>query len=290
MEKIKLITDTACDIPKDAAEKLGIQVLSIPITIGDQGYMEGQDFTNEEFYNILLESKTVPCTSHIPAPMFREIFEQAYNDGFNRIICATINSKGSSMFQAATLAANTFAEEHADDDAKICVLDSKTYTMAYGLPLMAAAQSILDGASYDKVVADLKTAFNSMEIAFTIFNLDFAKKSGRISAAAALVGGVLGLRPLLTFVDGENKIAGKYRGDKTAINEMIKYTLDRIPDKSKPYCVAHGLEADAAREVAEILTAELGHPPVCIYPVGASIAINAGPRLVGIIFEGENKA
>ena len=56
-------------------------LLFIPITIGDQGYMEGQDFTNEEFYNILLESKTVPCTSHIPAPMFHEIFEQAYNDG-----------------------------------------------------------------------------------------------------------------------------------------------------------------------------------------------------------------
>ncbi|MEG1779199.1 MAG: DegV family protein, partial [Oscillospiraceae bacterium] len=174
MEKIKLMSDTACDIPKDIGKKLGIELLPIPITIDGKGYLEGEDFTFQEFYEILVQSKELPFTSHITAHTFTESFANLYKDGYNRIICTTINSKGSNMFEAATIAKDLFYEQYPEalDTVKISVLDSKTYSMAYGLPLMIAADKLKNGASYDELVDYLIEAYNRVEVYFTVFNLD----------------------------------------------------------------------------------------------------------------------
>lgn len=291
MEKIKLITDTCCDIPKEEAARLGIQMLPIPITIGDKGYMEGEDFTNMEFYQLLLDSKALPCTSHIPAPVFQDAFEQAVEEGYNRIICVTINSKGSSMFQAANMARSAFFEDHPEqqEKVKIEIIDSHLYSMGYGMPLTIAAEMKEKGSSFEEITTFLKDGFSSMEVYFTMLTLDFAKKSGRIGAAAALVGGLLGLRPVLSFIDGDNKVASKTRGDKAVISELAKITVNRIADKSGPYCIATGMNTEHAAPLIEALTQELGHPPMGVYHIGASVAINAGPQVVGVGFFGEKR-
>lgn len=291
MEKIKLITDTSCDIPKDQANRMDIQMLPIPITIGDKGYMEGEDFTTDEFYQILLDSPELPCTSHIPAPVFTQAFQQAAQEGYNRIICVTINSKGSNMFQAATMARSFFFEEFPQwkDSVRIEVIDSKAYTMGYGMPLLMAASMVEEGASFEAVTAFLQDCFARMEIYFTVSTLEFAKKSGRINAAAALVGGLLGLRPILSFIDGDNKIVSKIRGDKAAIAELARLATERVADKSRPYCIAIGMNKGQEAPLVEALTKEFGHPPAGIYHIGACIAINAGPQVVGVGFFGEKR-
>ncbi|MEG1778477.1 MAG: DegV family protein [Oscillospiraceae bacterium] len=291
MEKIKIMSDTACDIPKEIGAALGIDLLPIPITIDGKGYLEGEDFTYEEFYEILLQSKELPFTSHITAPAFTEKFIRAYKEGYNRIICTTINSKGSSMFEAAIIAKELFYGEYpeAKDKVKIAVLDSKTYSMAYGLPLMIAADKLKNGANYDELVEYLIDAYNRVEVYFTVFTLDFAKRSGRISAAAALVGGMLGLRPIMTFMNGDNKVVSKVRGDKQAVAELANIAAERYIVPKSPYVVLVGDDKQAGEPLVEAMTKQMGYPPIGVYFIGSCVAINAGPKVVGQVFLGESR-
>ena len=135
MYKIKMITDSASDIPREMAEQWGIEVLSIPIAIDDRAYREREDFSPQEFYKILENSPKIPVTSHITAVEFLEQYRKYYKMDYTDIVLVTINSAGSNMFDAATLARNLFYEEEPDarEKVNIHIIDSKCYTVAYGL-------------------------------------------------------------------------------------------------------------------------------------------------------------
>ncbi|HEX3027584.1 MAG TPA: DegV family protein, partial [Clostridia bacterium] len=204
MRKIRILTDSASDIPLKIAERLDIKVLPIPITHDGKSYHERVEFSNEQFYQLLLESRVVPFTSHINANTYLEEYKKAYEQGYTQILNVTINSLGSSMFDSANLAKRMFYEETgvAEDRMRIEVMDSKTYTIAYGLAVIRAAEMADRGIELDDIVAYLSDWFDRLEIMFSVYSLDFVKKSGRVGCAAAFVGELLGLRPVIVFVDG----------------------------------------------------------------------------------------
>ena len=290
MERIKLIADTACDISIEQGVKEGIEILPIPITIQGKGYYEGIDFTSEEFYKILESCREIPVTSHVLSVTFCDSFSKAYEEGCTHIICCCINGKGSATLGAARAARETFYEQHPEARSAfpIAVLDGCSYTLGYGYPILEAARRIRRGElDYRGAVDYLKECFRSMEIYFTVFTLDFARKSGRISCTAALVGGALGLRPVMSILDGEIVIAAKVRGDRNAIVQMVDLAARRPrPFEKTPYLVLRGSSPEAAQLTAQLMEERLGYPPVGIYPIGAAIAINAGPRLAAVVFQG----
>ena len=124
---------------------------------------------------------------------------------------------------------------------------------------------------------------------FSVYTLDFAKKSGRISCAAAFVGEVLGLRPVFTIIDGEIKIIEKVRGDKNIVPKMVKAVVQRIAEKGSDYQVLSAYSEEPANELAQSLTKELGYPPSGIYKIGASVTINSGPKVVGVALTGRKR-
>lgn len=95
---IKIITDSAADIPKSEAEPLGIQMLPIPITVDGKTYLEGIDFTSEEYYKILAASKAIPTTAQITVIQFAEAFAKALEEGYDHIICVTITATASAAY------------------------------------------------------------------------------------------------------------------------------------------------------------------------------------------------
>lgn len=149
-EKILLMTDTASDIADEDLIASEIMMLPIPITIDGQGYLERMDFTTEEFYDRLAASKELPVTSHISSFTYEQAYKDAFERGYTHVINVTITSEGSNMFVAAVTGKRQFFEEHPEAVGKmeIKVLDSGSYTLGYGYPLVEAGKNEFKGRRF----------------------------------------------------------------------------------------------------------------------------------------------
>lgn len=287
-QKILLITDSACDIPDEALLRGGIVMLPIPIAIDAKGYLERVDFTREEFYGLLSTAKECPSTSHILATTYEQSYVEAMEQGYTDVIVVTITSRGSNMFSAAVLGKKNFLEEHPGA-LRITVLDSGSYTLGYGYPLIEAAELARGGASAEEVIAYLDDWFSCVEIIFAAYSLEYAKKSGRIPAAAAFVGDVLGLRPLISIIDGETKVVEKVRGDKNVVTHMVAYAKSRAVDKKPVTAAMRGTVDVYGEQLIKEITKVFGHAPRMYEKLGASITINSGPKTVGFLYRGKKR-
>lgn len=290
-QKILLLTDSACDIEDEDLQESGIIMLPIPITIDGKGYLERVDFTKTEFYDRLQTAKELPVTSHILALTFQQAYEDALEHGYTDVITVTITSKGSNMFEAAVLAKRNFFEEHpeAAEDIRITILDSGSYTLGYGYPLLEAAKLIKAGATASDVIDYLEDMFSTIEIYFAPYSLVYAKKSGRIPAAAAFVGDVLGLRPIISIIDGKTTVIEKVRGDKNLVTRIVEQAYAHCTDKKSPTAIIYGSAEECGEEIWKAVAKKFGHAPKARFQAGAAITINSGPKVVGLIVRGEKR-
>lgn len=290
MQKIRVLTDSASDLPQELACRNGITVLPIPISHEGRTFLERVDFTNGEFYRRMLGSKEIPSTSHITAQTYLEKYEEAFAEGADGLLNVTINSLGSSMFSAACMAKKMFCENHPEAGFRIEVVDSKTYTMAYGIAVLHAAEMLQAGAEFDAVLSMLEDWFARVEILCSVYSLEFVKKSGRVTPAAAFVGEILGMRPLITFIGGVPKVLGKVRGDKNVVPRLFATAKNRMSGSGYPVLIMCGTPEREAQELGELVRKELDEVPFAgTFSVGASIAINSGPQVVALVYAGEKR-
>lgn len=289
MSKIKLVTDSACDIPKEKEQQLGIRILNFPLTVDGEGYREREDFTEEEFYDILLNCRKVPTTAQITQTEFLEVYEEYFQQGYTDLIYVSINAKGSNTYNSALLAKQRFEEKHPGTEFGIHVLDSKTYTIAYGYAVMEAAVKAEKGCPAGEIVAYLEDWFDSVEVYFAPYSLDFVKKSGRVSVAAAFVGELMGLRPIINFNGGDARIVEKVRGDKNVIPALVRIASSVMIPQT-PHMIIGGCLPEKTGEIAKEFEKKVGYPGAGVFKAGAAIAINAGPKIVGIIVKGKRRS
>lgn len=286
MANVQFLTDSAADIPKQLRERLGIVALSFPIAVGDREYRDGEDCTPQEFYQILLAAQKIPTHSQLTSFIFLEQFESAFDAGVTDVIYTSINSKASATYQNALQARDEFFEQHPDtkDRFRIHVIDSLTYTMGYGYAIVKGAEMAQTGAAVAEIVAFIQDWVDHVRVLFTPFDLKYAKKSGRVSAAAAFVGDALGLKPVMTFEDGESKILEKVRGEKKVLSAMMDICKKtRAPET--PYLVIRADNEKQSDLFLECCKNELGCDHLAMeYYIGGVISINAGPNLIGLIY------
>lgn len=290
VQKIKFIADTASDIPDDLLLEYDIDMPSVPITIDGKGYYERRSFTIPEFYRILSRTKEIPKTSRVPVEDYQNCYYRAYQQGFTDIINVTINAGGSGTNASAHMAAELFYAEYAEakDKINIHIIDSRTYTMAYGYPVVESAKMARAGKSVKDILDYLEDFFSCLEIYLACFTLEYAKKSGRINAAAAFVGDVLGLRPIISMIDGETKIVERVRGEKMLLTQLLRY-FDQHHNPADPFAIAAcGDVSEYGLLLQEALQKKLGRE-VPLYYAGASIVINSGPKIVAIICRGKKR-
>lgn len=285
MSHIKFVTDSAADIPRDRREELGIQVLPFPIAMGVKEYQDGFDFTPDEFYQMLLAAPQIPTHAQLTPFVFYQCFEAAYREGVTDLIYTAINSKGSATHQNAIQARDEFYEEYPDTAKtfRIHIIDSHNYTLSYGWAVMEGARMAQTGSSVEEILSFMQNWIDHVRVIFAPLDLRFAKKSGRVSAAAAFVGDALGLKPIMTFENGESKILNKVRGEKNVIPTILSLCQNNRQEGT-PYFVIRGQNLEIAQKMEEICTQTLGEKSTMTYPIGGVIAINAGPNIVGIVY------
>ena len=287
MEKILLLTDSACDIPLDVAHDLGIRVMPIPIEVDGAPHHDG-DFTLDEFYDILERCKKIPTTSHINYHQILQQYLQADEQGYTHLLHVTINAQGSNMIQAANHAKELFAQQRPHSAMHIRIIDSGTYSVGYGFPLTEAARMLQKGVGYAAVRDYLLDWFGSLEIYFSVYSLDFVKKSGRVSCTAAFVGDILGLRPIIRIMDGRVEVVDKVRGDAKVVPALAGWAQKQMCERS-PYATLCARYFDRRAQLTGAMQKALGYPPVGEYRAGAYIAINAGPQIIGVMVKGHRR-
>ena len=285
MEKIKFIADTASDIPDSDLAEYHIDLPSVPIVVDGAEYFERKSFSIQEFYDILINSKEIPVTSRVPLADFLACYQNAYKEGYTDVICVTINAGGSGTNASAVMARDHFYAEfpEAKGVMSIHIVDSRTYSMAFGYPVVQAAQKARDGASTAEILAYLEDWFGRVEILLGCYSLEYARKSGRIGAATAFVGDMLGLRPVIAMVDGQTKTVAKVRGDKNLTGLIMSSLKDKTKTTPEGLFIICGQGEGSAEELQGMIqdTYGVGAP---FYHAGASIAINAGPQIVAVVY------
>lgn len=282
--KFVVMTDSACDLPVEMAQKAGVYILNFTITLDGQEYEERRDFTPDEYYGMLRTCEGIPTTAKITHLRFLEEFEAQAANGVKELLYVSICGRGSGTNEAAHMAKEKFDKKHGGDMA-IYIVDSNAYSMGYGWPVVEAARKLNNGALMSEVVEYLENWFARCDIVLGAYSLRFIKKSGRVSAAAAFAGELLGLRPIISLTDGVSRVQKKVRGDKDVIPTLVQYAEEHMDDT----CTYMVVGADAARmdEMAALCTKRFKQKPLGCFKAGAAVSTNTGPDLVALIFLGE---
>ena len=286
MAKIKFITDSASDISETYEKKYDILIMNFKVAMGDKSYTSRVDFDNNKFYKMLDAYDGVPVTSQITALEFLETYKKLYEEGYTDIIVTTINSKGSATYDNSVMAVSMLYDEVPESQGRINIynIDGVGYTGAYGYPVIQGAKKARKGMSAKDIVAYMKDWIDNCIIFFAPYTLKYAKKSGRIPSAAAFVGEVMGLKPVMRIQNNKIVTETKVRGEKSVIPKILDLTLEHMIPKT-PYCIVYGNDEAVMEEMAQSMIKKVGYPPEKYFQIGAAIAINAGPRVVGVIFK-----
>ncbi|MCI8653871.1 MAG: DegV family protein [Angelakisella sp.] len=282
---LKIITDSAADVPRSEAEEYGIRVMPIPITVDGTTYREGVDFTSEEYYPMLLGASTIPTTAQITPMEFASAFLEEIAAGNRELICVTITARGSGIYNAACLAKNMVLEELPAGEAPVTieVVDSGAYTYVYGHVVVKAAKAAKEGTPLPEVLELIHRELESHQVYFGLTNLDFAKKSGRITSTAAFVGELLGFRPLLTIHNGETDTIQKVRGDHKLVSAMVEKFQNQASSDGRGFYIVHAQSPELTKDLRKALEKATKRKCLGEYLIGASVTTNAGPTVFGVI-------
>ncbi len=255
---VRVVTDSACDLPDDLIERDGIEVVPLTIRFGKEELVDRKELSTDEFWRRLADSDVLPETSAPSAGAFEAAFRRMIADGATGIICINLSSKLSATMQSAQVAAQA-----VEADCPVVVVDS------------------LDGDSLESIVANVTDRRNRSKLYGTLDTLEFLKKGGRVGNARALLGSMLAIKPVLEVRDGEVEEAGKVRTRSKALRLLV----DRV--KQGPFenlAVLHGNAPDLD-ELLDLLEPLTPRDEIVIGQIGPVIGTHAGPRVIGVTFQ-----
>ena len=189
MQRIKLMTDSASDLPNELAQQLGIEIIPFPIAVDGKGYMEGVDFTPRQFYDIMQNAKEIPTTSQIPTVTYCEHYYSAFEKGYTDVILVGISSSASATFLRAQDAVEMFFENcpQAKGKFNIHILDSKTFSLGYGYPMMQAARLVREGKTVEQILAYLTGWLDRIDLYITASTTEMSSSTHSRNTAPVTV-------------------------------------------------------------------------------------------------------
>lgn len=277
---VKLVIESSGDIDSVEAQKLGITMLPIPITFGEEEFLDGVNLTREQFYEKLVKCSNLPKTSMINSYRFEEVFKEHVSNG-DEVVAIVLSSGLSGTCNAAKTAAENFKD-------KVFVVDSLSATAGIKLLIEFALTLIAEGKSAKEIFEILEEKKNKLQIRAMVDTLKYLKKGGRVSPLVAFAGELMGIKPMVAVVDGKVEVIGKVIGLKKAIN-YINAEIEKIGgiDFDMPfYAIYSGIDQtkidNYIKDNAQIW--ECGVENVRKNCIGATIGTHVGPGAIGIAF------
>ncbi len=289
MAKIKFISDSAADIPKEYAKEKNIDILPFhvylkPHTGEVQEYFDGVDITSDEVFAFMEENKGNVSTSQVTAFAIEEYFrEMAEKNEYDTYIFTCISSAGSPTYNNVKIALKNLEDDGIKLDVRL--IDSKFYTICYYYAMRDGITAYEKGASADEVVKIIEACCQSNNIFLMNGTLEYLKRGGRITGASALLGTILDIKPILTVKDGLVAPAEKVRGIKKAMTRIMELTKEATQSGGYRYMIVYSTKAPYYDEFVSMVHENFPGEEIHINQVGSTIGVHIGPGLVGLMFQ-----
>ncbi len=276
---VKIITDTTAGLSKETAARYGIPVIPQIIVFGEESFYEGIDIDNAGFMDRLKSSTELPKTAAPPPELFVEQFEKFAPTG-ETILCIHPSAEVSGTVRSAIIAAQDFP------NLDIRIIDTRTIASPLNTMVELAALWASNGESADTIESRINNMIPRCKIYFLVSTLEFLAKGGRIGGAAALVGSVLQIKPILTMVDGKVDQFERERTQKRAVARLIELVQDQIaPGENGYLSIMHAGVPQQAVDLSNVLCSKLNlksSPPILDVP--PAIVTHGGPGILGVAF------
>ncbi len=270
---VRIVTDSACDLPEPICAELDIEVVPLTIRFGEREYVDRKELSVDAFWRELTASPVLPETSAPSVGAFEETFRRLGDSGADGIVCINLSARLSATMQSAQVAAKAL-----DGATPIEIIDSRSASMGIGNLVLHAARRARDGASLAEIVSEVRARVERSHVFVALDTLEYLRKGGRIGGAQAMVGSMLSIKPIISVLDGAVESAGRVRTRSKA----LRFLVDQIPaGKVEIISVLHA-DAPDIDEFLAMLEPAVPGAEVIVGSIGPVIGVHTGPRVMGI--------
>ena len=290
MRDFVIMTDSCCDLTAQLAEELGVAVLPLTLTIGDASYrnwLDGREIGFQDFYARIRGGET-STTSAVSVGDFDAAMRPILKSGKD-ILCLSFSSGLSTTYQSAVIAANDLQEDFPE--ARVLVVDTLCASLGQGLLVYLCAQEKAKGKTLEELRDFAEETKSHLCHWFTVDDLNHLKRGGRISAATALFGTMLSIKPVM-HVDDEGHLipVAKSRGRKASLLALVDHMAETAIDPAhQTVFISHGDCLEDAQFVADEVRRRFGTTDIRINYVGPVIGSHSGPGTMALFFLGEHR-
>lgn len=278
---VHIVADSACDLPLEFYEKHGVTLLPLGVHIEENDYRDLVTISPKEVYDAMREGKIAKTTQISPLDV-KETFTEFAKKKVP-VLYVAFSSELSGTYQTAVMIGNEVKEEYPDFE--LSIVDSKCASLGLGLSVKYAVELASKGNTLQEIEASVKDFCEHTEHIFTVDNLEYLARGGRISKASAFVGGLLNIKPLLHVEGGKLIPLEKLRGRKKVFRRVIELMKERgVNLESQTIAISHGDDEDSAKEIKAMIETEFHPKEVYINTVGCSVGAHSGPGTIAIFF------
>lgn len=282
---IKILADSACDLSETHYKTYDIEMIPLTVHLDGQDYQDSIDIKPKKVYDAMREGKS-PKTSQVSPQAFKTIFT-SYAEANQPLVYLAFSSELSGTYQTAKMMEQEVKEAYPD--AELHVVDTKCASIGYGLVILRAAQLAKDGAGSREIIDTATYHSEHMEHIFTVDDLEYLYRGGRVSKTAAFVGSFLKIKPILHVEDGKLVPLEKIRGSKKLLNRMLDIMEERgIDFSNQTIGISHGDDLEKAERIADMVKEKFDAKDVLIEMVGSTIGAHSGPSTLAIFFLNSN--
>jgi len=266
-----VVTDSTADLPAEWKAKHGIEVVPLKVLFGQETFRDGVDMNNEQFFQRLAASTTLPTTSAPSPGEFAEVYRRLARD-HDGCISIHIGAQLSATAEAARVGASSV------EGFRVEVVDSETVSMPIAFLCLVAAEC----PTLDEAVAAVKQRVPKTRVLALLDTLRYLEMGGRLSRAQAMIGTMLDLKPLLLVKDREIKPVDRVRTRSRAVERMVEFFKTDLPVEH--VAVMHAQAREEAQHIAGRLRADLPGQDIIVGQIGCVLGTHTGPKALGIVY------
>ncbi|MGB4351370.1 MAG: DegV family protein [Tissierellaceae bacterium] len=285
--RVKILTDSSSDLSEELLKKYDIDRLSLIVTKGEEQYLDSVTISAKTVYDRMRKGE-VFSTSQIPPGTFIEKFDE-YARNKETVIYLAFSSELSGTYQAAVFAKEQILEEYPDFD--LTIVDTKAASLGFGLIVLEAARLAQEGKTKEEILEAVDFYLDNIQHVFTVDNLEYLYRGGRVTKTAAFVGGLLNIKPILNVEDGKLVPIEKVRGEKQVYKAMLDIMEARTKEADLPnqlVGISHADNYENALRLKNMITERFGVKDFMINDIGPTIGAHVGPGTLAIFFMKKN--
>ena len=273
---VAVVTDSSADLSAELVGDLEIAVVPLRVVIGGVQYLEGEEIGAEDVTEAM-RTKVAVTTSRPSPQAFLATYARLVDAGFDAVVSVHLSAEVSGTYDSAVLAA-------AESPAPVEVVDTRTLALGLGFAVRAAARTAATGGSVVEVAAAARDVAAASRSLFYVDTLEYLRRGGRLSAARALLGSALAVKPILHVAEGRIELLEKVRTSSRARARLADLAVETAGDRPVDLAVQHLAAASRAGELADQLSARIpAAGEVIVREVGAAVGAHVGPGMVAVV-------